>query len=497
MSPKRPIISQRFDTTSAKTKAPAKSAAEQARDEKRETGPERDETADPTKATGGRGDRAVADPTPARDAASAASSSVASGAASVLGTKQTTKDVFDPTSKLDERADRARSEREGIRDRARTGLQDDAATGDGTTGIAEQGTGAISKEPAKRVPGAGLSSGGGAETGPDGEVTAKVKTDIANDPQFADNPIVDTAKRINTFTSRRTIEEADAANENAPASPAPAPEPTTKIEDTKGGVKFTHPDGSTTTEHRDGTKVEKSGSTTQITRPDGSTTTQSTNQDGETTVTDKDSKGKTTSETTVGTANPEQRDELDPEKAALLGLDRFGEKLRGPGVAGGGNTDPVEDEGFGSGAVVAPTVTGAAGNPLLGGGDGRAADVRIGGAGNVVLDPGGNNGTIDVGPDADPGFGGGGLEDDPFDNGQGPSLGIEDARPPSDSDSDGSATAPGDTDASIDNPFRLIDPSQSRAGVTNFGFTVRDTDDTDDTDDGAASKGSTPEDPAS
>ena len=455
MSPKRPISTQHTTAKGASAKAP-----DLVRDAKRETGPEHDD-ADATTAVG-HGERAVPDLAHhSESTTSAASAAVTRAAGRVLGTTDAPKDAFDPSSKLDERAGRAQSERDGLRERARHGLQDDAAGGDGTTGIAEQGTAAIKEAPSS----SGLATIGSGNFTADGEVRATGTTDIANDPDFENNPIVRLAKGINETSAGRTKREADAAGDDAPApntaggEKAPAGTAST---DTPGGVKFTHADGSTTVLNRDGTEVTKDGTTTTIKRPDGSTTTQSTDTDGNTTVVDTDKDGKTTT-TPVGSVDDEHQHRLDPEQAHLLGLDRFEDELRGPGLAGGGNTDPVDDDGFGTGAFVgAPSVVAAAGSTLLTGGDTRGSEIGSGGAGNRPVDPGGNAGAIDLGPDADPGFGGGGREDDPLDNGQGPSLGLDAGREAASSTNTDDAASDDDIDTgepTTEAPFRLIDPA--------------------------------------
>ena len=392
MSPKRPISSQRTDLRPANSKSAKQDALDRVRDAKRETGPEHD--GDPASAATKDGERVVPDLSHrAGTAGTAASDAVTQAAGRVLGDKDGPKDVFDPSSELDRRAGRAQSERDELRDRARHGVQDDAATGDGTTGIAEQGTDAIAVDTSGRHAGKTLPSSDPADVA-ESKRLFEAEQARDSDRHVYDPDSDDPRQRVFADEVDTVLPELAPLSDPAPSAAEPAPT------------------------------------------------------------------GKATSSGNVGSVDDEHQHTLDPGKAQLTGLDDFLDTLHQPAVAGGGNTDPVDDDEFGTGAIIAAPVAaaaaGAAGSALLGGGDTRGVDIGSGGAGNGPVDPGGNAGTIDPGPDADPGFGGGGLEDDPLDNGQSPSLGLDAARGPAD-DSDDTPDDEVDTgEPSTEAPFHLF-----------------------------------------
>ena len=313
-----------------------------------------------------------------------ASAAVTSAAARVLGTHEKAADVFDPSSKLDARAGRAQGERDALRDRARHGVQDDAADGDGTTGIVDQGTDGVAAEPAKHHAPA---------------VPSSSPADMAEAKRLFEAELARTSDRhvfdpdSDDPTQRVHADEVDDLLLQGtliplePLSDDPLVPPPPDPAPVKGTGTGAH------------------------------------------------------------SVDPEHQHDLDPSKAHLTGLDDFLDDLHGTTVAGGGNTDPVDDDGFGSGAVISsPAVVGAAGNSLLTGGDTRGSEIGSGGAGHLPVDVGGHAGAVDAGPDADLGFGGAGLEDDPFDRGPGPSLGLDGARAGANADDDTDDDTDTDTD---------------------------------------------------
>lgn len=425
MSPKRPISAQRTGLrTGVRADTPKKPLA----DTERDTGATHDtgiDSADDVAANGpGHGAGVVPDLAHHVGAVTHADSSTVTGAAArVLGTKDAPKDTFDPRSKLDERAGRAQAERDGLRDRARHGVQDDAADGDGTTGIAEQGTDAVSAEPTRHTP----------------AVPSNSPADMAEAKRVFENELA----RTNARTSDRHVYDPDSddplqrvyADELDTAVPDLAPlldDPTLPELAPLSDDPVTPP------------PAAKTPPPAKPTTPGGGT----------------------------HTVDPEHQHDVDPDRAHLTGLDDFLDRLHTPAVAGGGDTDPVDDDGFGSGAVIgAPAVVGAAGNSLLAGGDTRGSEIGSGGAGHVPVDVGGNAGAIDPGPDADPGFGAGGLEDDPFDTGQGPTreIGAADDGPDDAADDGPDAEQPAAfhlfadaspiNDAVFDHVTDLVDPN--------------------------------------
>lgn len=408
MSPKRPISTQRtglhadLHTTETTDRTPAKQPKHSPADAaKADAGSTHDTGIDDAD------DVAAASPTHAGHVAPdlthrvgaaghEASATVTSAAARVLGTHDAAADVFDPSSKLGARAGRAETEREGLRDRARHGVQDDASDGDGTTGIVDQGTDAVAAEPAKHHTPA-VPSNSPADMA---EAKRLFEADLArtSDRHVYDPDSDDPAQRVHADEVDDLLRESDLIPleplsddpiDSEPSEPAPKPAPAAKA-------------------------------------PPPS----------------KPAPAKGTG-TTAHSVDPEHQHDLDPSKAHLTGLDDFLDDLHGTTVAGGGNTDPVDDDGFGSGAIISsPAIVGAAGSTLLTGGDTRGSEIGSGGAGHLPVDVGGHAGAVDSGPDADPGFGGGGLEDDPFDHGPGPSLGLDGAR--------AGATADDDTDDDTD-----------------------------------------------
>jgi hypothetical protein len=299
-----------------------------------------------------------------------------------------------------------------LREGANSALSDLASRDDGVTGIAEQGSGAV---------GDGAGTGG---IGPHSAITAKEtddgvvpvgSTNIAEDPAFADNPVVKLGKGMYAGGVGRSVQAADDAYHGIdrsarPPAPAAAGDGSPRLVDTPGGVKFIRPDGSSTVVHRDGTEVERAGNVTRITKPDGSSTTQTNNADGTATIVDRAADGTRTT-TLVGT--PSDDSIGDEFRHVSEGLK---DRLAPQGGGGDGHTDPVDDGGVGGPITESalPDVQEA----LLGG------DPRLGG----VVDAAGTSGFragLD-GLDLSRGAGtirnpdeehlGGGLEDDPLDD---------------------------------------------------------------------------------
>jgi hypothetical protein len=305
-----------------------------------------------------------------------------------------------------------------LREGVNSALSDLASRDDGVTGIAEQGSGAVSSsdddEDDEDDIGFGLTSGDLAKETDKG-VEPKSTTDIANDPEFADNPVVNLSKGMFAGGVGRSIQAADDAFHGIDRSarpPAPGADGsvTTTIVDTRGGVKFIRSDGSSTVVNRDGTEVHRAGNTEVIKKPDGSSITTTNNADGTTTIVEQAANG-TKITTLVGT--PSDDSIGDEFRHISEGLE---ERLGPRGGGGDGHTDPVDDGGVG-GPITESAIPDLQ-EALLGG------DPRLGG----VVDAAGTSGFragLD-GLDLSRGAGtirnpdeehlGGGLEDDPLDD---------------------------------------------------------------------------------
>jgi hypothetical protein len=364
--------------------------------------------------------------------------------ASVLDGPQQT----DPTAEIDKA--RGASDASHARKQADADFRASARAGDGTTGIADQGSGAISDAPT----GLGAHSAATVVHGADG-IESAVTTDIANDPDFSNNPLVNTAKAINEVGTGRTIREIEQIfNEGGgggPAAAAPAAGADGPVMTTvPGGFKFVHPNGDTTVLNRDGTVVNKTATSTTIARPDGSKTTQTDNEDGSRTFTETPP----TEADPVDAGIPDESQSGAAFRHVSQGLkDRTAPR----GGGGDGHTDPVDDGGIGSAAAGAGHIVDPK-NSLLGG-DTRGDVVRSGGTGgNGLPNFNGDAGAIDN-READ--VIGGGLEDDPLAGLDGPAAAFpSNGRTIEPDDPETELADGGDLgDNSVDDDFHLVTPS--------------------------------------
>lgn len=394
-------------------------------------------------------------------------------------------EAFDPfgeaLEEIEDRTDDVQEQRDQLREQARHGLQDEAADFDQGNRLGEQGNDLAAYD--------GQSESSKARAN---WLINLFKSDKAPDSHTGatstDEGVVQTGKPIDPTK----VDSDMKAGANLILSNLRAGNDMTaeRSETANGTIIEKAPDGTLTATFKDGKVVRKEpDGSVRITMPDGSTTTKAPN--GEIKDAPPPPPPPPSDPSKPGMPDPDDVDHLDPEVAALLGLDDFMVSLMPTPPPGGGHTDPA-DESFGVGAIEEGTVVPDTQDRLLGG-DNRGISPGDGSGGSIDQETALNplqGGVIDPTDDADPGFGGGGLEDDPLaGNGQ-PSLGLDGLgdEPADDQPADEDAA-----DATFVGSFELIGNSTLTAppgAVTALQGALRGTadesaaDDTGSTDDG-------------